>query len=118
MSCLHEFEMLEMRADTPADRRRMRDVIDLALRLEKLSASRLMLVGLLALLGGPLWILAVWPDAMPHWRMFFIAGWLLGSVILGAVTLAETAARRRLRHLASCPMAGADALQAATRPSA
>jgi hypothetical protein len=70
---------------------------------ERARARRQGLVGVLAVLGMPSWIVAMWPAIVPHeWRSFFAAAWAFafGGVLLALI--GEGIARvRRARQVAT-----------------
>jgi hypothetical protein len=70
---------------------------------ERARARRQGLVGVLAVLGAPLWIVAMRPAILPHeWRSFFAAAWAFAFAGVLLALIGEGIARvRRARQVAT-----------------
>ena len=94
--------ILEFKTDRNVDphRSNLRGVLETQFSYERMSAARSLFVHLLAIVGGVIWLQAIWPTLLSEEvRLFILVLWaaLLFSAILAAVE--EHVSRRKLKHL-------------------
>jgi hypothetical protein len=95
-----DFAVLYRSADRDGDGSKLRGVLEAHLRMEHARGIRELAVGVLAVLGLPVWIAA----ARPEWiaqglRSFSLTAWFVSFVGLAAAAISEWRWRRELDRL-------------------